>query len=171
MLRAGYQYVVQMDADFSHDPGRLPALREALDQADVVLGSRDVAGGGVCHWPLRRRLLSWAGSSYAALVLGLPSHDMTSGFKGFNRRALEALNLAKVRSTGYAFQIEVTYRCHRLGFHIAELPIMFEDRRTGASKMSRLVVTEALLLVWRLRFEELRQRRRLRWSDLAGAVR
>ncbi len=124
-LRAGYAHMFQMDADFSHDPHYLSALRDALNRADVVLGSRYVPGGGSRHWPLRRRILSRAGSTCAAVVLGLPLRDVTSGFKGFSRPALEALDFTTIRSAGYGFQIEVTYRCHQQGLHIVEVPIVF----------------------------------------------
>ena len=155
-LAMGYQQVFTMDADFSHDPGRLPALQKALDEADVVLGSRYVRGGGTLRWPLWRRLLSRGGSAYARLVLGLPIHDLTGGFKGFRRQVLEALlpELSTVRSRGYAFQIEMTYRCARHGFRIVEVPILFEDRLAGKSKMDRRIIAEALWIVWALRLSQ-----------------
>ncbi len=156
VLAQGYQQVFTMDADFSHDPGRLPALREALAEADVVLGSRYVPGGGTMRWPLWRRLLSRGGSVYARLILGLPIRDLTGGFKGFRRQVLEALlpELETIRSQGYAFQIEMTYRCARLGFRIVEVPILFEDRLVGKSKMSRRIIAEALRVVWSLRLNQ-----------------
>src|SRR5947209_18179570 len=156
VLAQGYRQVFTMDADFSHDPSRLPALRKALDEADVVLGSRYVPGGGTLHWPLQRRLLSRAGSAYARLILGLPIRDLTGGFKGFRRQVLEALlpELETIRSRGYAFQIEMTYRCARHGYHIVEVPIVFEDRLVGTSKMNRRIVTEALWVVWALRLSQ-----------------
>src|SRR5438876_5122871 len=156
VLAMGYQQVFTMDADFSHDPSRLPALRAALDHADVVLGSRYVPGGGSLHRPLGRRLLSWGGSTYARLILGLPIRDLTGGFKGFRRQVLEALlpELETIRSHGYAFQIEMTYRCARHGFRIVEVPILFEDRLVGKSKMSRRIVAEALWVVWALRLSQ-----------------
>jgi dolichol-phosphate mannosyltransferase len=166
-LAAGYERILQMDADFSHDPGRLPALRDALDHAEVALGSRYASGGSTRHWPLRRRILSRAGSAYAAAVLGLPLRDVTSGFKGFARRALQALDFDAICSTGYSFQIEVTYRCHQQGIRIAEVPITFEDRRVGESKMSGHIIAEALLMVWRLRFDRMQRGRMLPWS---GAI-
>lgn len=156
VLAQGYQQVFTMDADFSHDPSRLPALQAALAEADVVLGSRYVSGGGTRRWPLRRRLLSQGGSAYAGLVLGLPIRDLTGGFKGFRRQVLEALRpeLASMRAHGYAFQIEMTYRCARQGWRIVEVPILFEDRLVGTSKMSRGIVAEALWLVWALRLSQ-----------------
>lgn len=170
VLGAGYARIFQMDADFSHDPGRLPALHDALDHAEVVLGSRYVPGGGTRHWPLRRRFLSRAGSFYAATALSLPLRDVTGGFKGFTRQALETLDFDSIRSTGYAFQIEVTYRCHQRGLRIVEVPITFEDRRIGQSKMSGQIVTEALLMVWRLRFDRLRQGRMSPWPGPSGVA-
>jgi dolichol-phosphate mannosyltransferase len=151
-LARGYQYVFEMDADFSHDPAALPRLRQALEEADVVLGSRYVAGGETVHWPRGRRLLSQAGSLYAAIILGLPFHDLTGGFKGFSARVLRSLDLDAIRSNGYAFQIEVTYRAYRAGFRIVEQPITFADRTLGKSKMRFGIVTEALRVVWALRF-------------------
>jgi dolichol-phosphate mannosyltransferase len=155
-LAQGYQQVFTMDADFSHDPSRLPALRAALEHADVALGSRYVPGGGTLRWPLRRRLLSRGGSAYARLVLGLPIRDLTGGFKGFRRQVLEALlpQMETMRSRGYAFQIEMTYRCARLGYSIEEVPILFEDRLVGQSKLSRRIVAEALWVVWALRLSQ-----------------
>jgi dolichol-phosphate mannosyltransferase len=152
-----YKHVFEMDADFSHDPASLPVLRSVLlDRADVVLGSRYVAGGGTQRWPVWRRVLSQGGSRYAGIVLGLPFRDLTGGFKGFRARVLSRLDLDAIQSNGYAFQIEVTYRSHQLGFRIVEEPIIFADRRVGYSKMHARIVVEALLVVWRLRFEGLR---------------
>jgi dolichol-phosphate mannosyltransferase len=151
-LARGYQYVFEMDADFSHDPSELPGLRAALDDADIVLGSRYVQGGATQHWPLPRRLLSQAGSLYARIILGLPFHDLTGGFKGFSARVLQSLDLDAIQSNGYAFQIEVTYRAYRSGFRIVERPITFVDRRLGKSKMRPAIVTEAVRVVLALRF-------------------
>jgi dolichol-phosphate mannosyltransferase len=151
-LAHGYPHVFEMDADFSHDPRALPGLRAALDEADMVLGSRYVPGGSTQDWPFARRLLSQAGSKYAAVLLGLPLHDLTGGFKGFRSRVLQSLDLEAIRSNGYAFQIEVTYRAYRAGFHIVERPITFVDRRLGKSKMRPSIVSEALRIVWTLRF-------------------
>ena len=155
-LAMGYQQVFTMDADFSHDPSQLPVLQKALDEADVVLGSRYVPGGGSLRWPLRRRILSRGGSIYARLMLGLPIHDLTGGFKGFRRQVLAELmpELDTMRSTGYAFQIEMTYRCARQGFQIKEVPILFEDRVVGQSKMNRRIIVEALWVVGALRLSQ-----------------
>jgi dolichol-phosphate mannosyltransferase len=155
-LSAGYGRVLEMDADFSHAPERLPALLEASHDADVVLGSRYVAGGGTANWGLGRRLLSRGGSLYARTILGLPVRDLTGGFKCFRRAVLEGIDLPSVRSTGYAFQIELTYRAIRRGFRVVEVPITFVDRRVGSSKMSKRIVAEALWKVWAIRFSRAR---------------
>jgi dolichol-phosphate mannosyltransferase len=150
-LAAGYGRILEMDADFSHDPSRLPALLST--RADVVLGSRYVPGGGTVNWGWGRRMLSRGGSLYARTILGIPVHDLTGGFKCFRREVLENIDLPSVRSTGYAFQIELTYRALRRGFTVVEVPITFVDRRVGKSKMNRRIVLEALWMVWKLRFD------------------
>jgi dolichol-phosphate mannosyltransferase len=151
-LARGYDYIFEMDADFSHDPAMLPKLLAAARGADLVLGSRNIPGGGTPDWSFLRRVISRGGSLYARLILGLPVHDLTGGFKCFPRRTLEAIDLDGVRSEGYAFQIELTYRVHQLGGRIVEVPIVFMNRRVGRSKMSGRIVREAMLAVWRLRF-------------------
>jgi dolichol-phosphate mannosyltransferase len=150
-LERGYGRILEMDADFSHDPARLPALLET--DADLVLGSRYVEGGGTVNWGLGRRLLSKGGSFYARTILGLSIRDLTGGFKCFRREVLESIDLASVRSSGYAFQIELTYRALKRGFKVREVPIVFTDRRVGKSKMSRRIVAEALWMVWKIRFD------------------
>jgi dolichol-phosphate mannosyltransferase len=151
-LDAGYQYVVEMDADFSHDPRYLPRLLdEAMAGADLVLGSRYVEGGGTVNWGAGRKVISRGGSLYARSILGVEIRDLTGGFKCFNRRVLEGIDLGAVKSTGYAFQIELTYRTLKKGFKVKEIPIVFEDRRVGQSKMSRKIFLEALTMVWKLR--------------------
>ncbi|MBK9264552.1 MAG: polyprenol monophosphomannose synthase [Polyangiaceae bacterium] len=151
-LSLGYGFVVEMDADFSHDPGRLPALiDEAQRGTHLVLGSRYVPGGGTVNWKLGRRLLSRGGSLYARTILGVDVADLTGGFKCFRREVLESIDLESIDSTGYAFQIEMTYRALMKGFSVKELPIVFEDRRVGQSKMSRTIFLEAVVVVWRLR--------------------
>jgi dolichol-phosphate mannosyltransferase len=150
----GYDYIFQMDADFSHDPRYLPqfmAVARATG-ADVVLGSRYVEGGGVVDWPWYRRLISRGGSAYAGVLLDMPFRDLTGGFKLFRRAALEGLDLSRILSTGYGFQIEVTYRLHQQGAHIVEMPIVFAERRQGQSKMSSGIFLEALMMVVSLRF-------------------
>lgn len=151
-LQTGYDYVLEMDCDFSHDPKFLPAFLERIQTSDVVLGSRYMPGGGTVNWNLFRRFISRSGSLYSQLVLGLPYRDLTGGFKCFRREVLEAIDLGSVRSNGYAFQIELTYRAHQRGFRIAELPIVFYERRVGSSKMSRAIVLEGMLRVWQFRF-------------------
>jgi dolichol-phosphate mannosyltransferase len=151
-LDHGYDLLFEMDADFSHDPCHLPQFLAAVaGGADLVLGSRYVPGGGTRNWSPLRQLLSRGGSLYAQLILGLPIHDLTGGFKCYRRRVLESLNLQAIGSNGYSFQIEMTYRIARLGFRIVETPIVFEDRRVGQSKMHGGIVLEALPMVWRLR--------------------
>lgn len=154
-LERRHRYIFQMDADFSHDPADLPRLLAELRAgADLVIGSRYVAGGGTRNWPVWRKAMSWGGSLYARLVLGLPIRDLTGGFRGWRRRALQGIGLDRVRSEGYAFQIEMAYRCSRRGGTVAEIPIVFTERRNGASKMSRAIFLEAVAAVWRLRLEE-----------------
>ena len=145
--------IAQMDADRSHDPADLPRLVAAAAGSDLVLGSRYVPGGGTVGWPLGRRLLSRLGGRYARAVLGVPIADLTGGFKVWRRGTLAALDLAGVRADGYGFQIETTYRALRQGARVTELPIVFADRVAGASKLSRRIVLEAAIVVWRLRFE------------------
>ena len=144
--------IAEMDADLSHNPDDLPRLVAATATADLVLGSRYVPGGRTVGWPFRRRFISRLGGRYARAVLGVPIADPTGGFKVFRRATLAALDLAAIRSDGYAFQIEITYRVLRLGYRVVELPIVFHDRVAGASKFSRRIVLEAMVIVWRLRF-------------------
>ena len=160
-LAGGAELVFEMDADFSHDPSHLPAMIAAAEEADLVLGSRYVAGGGVRHWGPGRRLISRGGCWYARRVLGVEVRDLTGGFKCFRREVLEAIDLDSVRSQGYAFQVEMTYRALRLGFRVAEVGIVFADRRVGASKMSRRIVLEAIWMVPRLRVSRSMPEKRL----------
>jgi len=150
-LARGYGLIMEMDCDFSHDPKYLPAMLAAAGQADLVLGSRYVAGGGTVNWGLGRKLISRGGSLYARTILGLSVRDLTGGFKCFRREVLEAIDLQSVECTGYAFQIELTYRASRKGFAVREIPIVFADRRVGHSKMSRRIVLEAIRKVWSIR--------------------
>jgi dolichol-phosphate mannosyltransferase len=150
-LARPYAFVAQMDADFSHDPQDLPRLLDAAERADLAVGSRWVNGGGTRNWGLGRRALSRAGSLYARAVLGVRYRDLTSGFKCWRREALERVGLDEVQSEGYAFQIEMTYRAHRRGLRIIEVPIVFTDRRVGQSKMNSHIVREAVLRVWKIR--------------------
>jgi dolichol-phosphate mannosyltransferase len=151
-LERGYDLVLEMDADFSHDPRHLPALLAATRAADLALGSRYVPGGGTVNWGLGRKLVSRGGSAYARAILGVRVRDLTGGFKCFRREVLEAVDLASVECSGYAFQIELTFRALRLGFRVVEVPIVFVDRRVGQSKMSRRIVLEAMRKVWSMRF-------------------
>ena len=152
-LARGYRLVIEMDADFSHDPRFLPRMVELAEGgADLVVGSRYVEGGGTINWGLGRQLISRAGGRYARLVLGFGINDPTSGFLCYRRETLEKIDLGAVRSNGYGFQIEMKYRVHRAGLRIVEIPIVFEDRRVGQSKMSGGIVAEALWMVWKLRF-------------------
>ncbi len=151
-LARDYTHVQQMDCDFSHDPAMLPTFLAASETADLVLGSRRVPGGATPDWSLGRRLISRNGSLYARTILGAPINDFTGGFKCFRRHVLEAIDLGIIRSEGYLFQIELTYRAWQLGFVIREIPIVFMDRRVGKSKMSSRIFLEAMLGVWRLRF-------------------
>jgi dolichol-phosphate mannosyltransferase len=153
-LDHGAGYLMEMDSDFSHDPADLARLLQAVrDGADLALGSRYVPGGGVEEWGLLRRFISEGGSTYARLVLGLRVKDLTGGFKCFRREVLEAIHFDGVRSQGYAFQVELTYRAVRAGFHVVEVPIVFKDRERGQSKMSWRIAAEAMWLVPRLRFK------------------
>ncbi len=146
-LQRGAEMVIEMDADFSHDPRYLPAMLEAARSADLVLGSRYVPGGGVRDWGLARRLISRGGGLYARLILGVGVRDLTGGFKCIHRRVLEAIDLPSLRAEGYVFQIEVTYRAVLAGFTVKEVPIVFADRTAGKSKMSARIALEAMLLV------------------------
>jgi len=150
-----YAYIFEMDADFSHDPTDLVRLRAPLlrGEADASVGSRWVPGGGTRNWSFLRTFISRGGSLYARLILGVPITDLTSGFKCFSRRVLEHLDLQTVHSNGYAFQVEMNYRCHRRGYRVREVPITFVDRRVGKSKMGSHIVTEAMVVVLRLRFQ------------------
>ncbi|HEX6925486.1 MAG TPA: polyprenol monophosphomannose synthase [Longimicrobiaceae bacterium] len=152
-LDRGYDYLFEMDADFSHDPAHLPEFLEAIEEADLVLGSRYLHGRvTVVNWPIGRLLLSYFANVYARVVTGLPLADATGGFKCFRREVLEALELERVESNGYAFQIEMSFRAWKKGFRIKEIPIMFVDRNIGESKMSKKIVREAVWRVWRLRW-------------------
>jgi len=154
-LEQGAEFVFEMDADFSHDPAAIGDFLEAARDADLVLGSRYLKGVTVVHWPLRRLILSYSANVYTRWITGLPVRDATGGFKCFRRRALQAVDLDRVHSDGYAFQIEMTYKIWRLGLRVREIPITFVDRRAGVSKMDRRIVWEAAGLVWRLRLMRL----------------
>ncbi len=157
-LGAGAELIVQMDADFSHDPDVIPKLVDRAGSYDVVLGSRYITGANVVNWPLSRLFLSYFANVYTHIVTGLPLRDSTGGFKCFRRKVIESIDLDSIRSDGYSFQIEVNFRCWRRGFSIVEIPIVFVDRHSGTSKMSRWIVWEAMWLVWRLRLEAILRR-------------
>jgi dolichol-phosphate mannosyltransferase len=154
-LEKDYQLIFEMDADFSHDPNEIPKFLEEIKNADVVLGSRYKNGVNVINWPMRRLLLSWFANIYTRVITGMPLHDATGGFKCFKREVLEAIDLERVNSNGYAFQIEMNFKAWKKGFKINEIPIIFVDRVKGNSKMSRKIVREAVFMVWKLRFKSI----------------
>jgi dolichol-phosphate mannosyltransferase len=151
-IERGAELLLEMDADFSHDPADLPRLIRAAEGADLVIGSRYVPGGGVENWPLRRRALSRGGSLYARTILGVPVHDLTGGFKCFHRRTLDGIDFLDTHADGYGFQIELTYRAAKAGFRIKEVPIVFRERELGKSKMTTRIALEAIWKVPALRF-------------------
>jgi dolichol-phosphate mannosyltransferase len=153
-LDRGAEYIFEMDADFSHDPAAIGEFLRHAEEVDLVLGSRYLEGVTVVNWPLSRLILSYTANLYTRIITGLPVRDATGGFKCFRRRALEAVRLDRVQSDGYAFQIEMTFKCWRKGFRIREIPITFVDRRAGVSKMNRRIVWEAAGMVWRLRLAD-----------------
>lgn len=150
-LDMGADCLIEMDADFSHDPAVLPLFLEKIAGHDLVIGSRYLNGVSVVNWPIRRLILSYFASVYTRLITGLTIRDCTSGFKCFRRSVIEAIDLDSVRSDGYSFQIEMNYRCNERGFRIVEVPIIFIDRHAGSSKMSKRIVREAVLMVWKLK--------------------
>ncbi|MCI0597165.1 MAG: polyprenol monophosphomannose synthase [candidate division Zixibacteria bacterium] len=150
-LEKDFDYLFEMDADFSHDPKYLPDFLEAIKEADLVIGSRYISGVNVVNWPMGRLLLSYYANAYSRIVTGLPLRDATGGFKCYRRPVLEGIDLSKVRSNGYSFQIEMSFRAWKKGFRLKEIPIVFIDRREGTSKMSKKIVREAVWMVWRLR--------------------
>jgi dolichol-phosphate mannosyltransferase len=151
-LEGGAERIIEMDADFSHDPGYLPRLIEATERADLAIGSRYVPGGGITEWGPLRRFISRGGSAYARAALGLPVKDLTGGFKCFRRIVLETIDLDTIEARGYAFQVETTYRAIKSGFRVVEVPIVFKDRADGTSKMSKSIVAEAMWRVPAMRF-------------------
>ncbi|NIO08874.1 MAG: glycosyltransferase [Deltaproteobacteria bacterium] len=150
-LEKGYDLIFEMDCDFSHDPEYIPHFLDTVQKADLVLGSRYISGVNVINWPMSRLLLSYYANVYSRIVTGLPVKDATGGFKCFRREVLEAIELDQVKSNGYSFQIEMSFRAWKKGFRIKEIPIVFEDRKEGQSKMSKKIVREAIWMVWRLR--------------------
>jgi dolichol-phosphate mannosyltransferase len=150
-LEKNFDYVFEMDADFSHDPKYLPEFLRAIQNADLVLGSRYISGVNVVNWPMSRLLLSYFANIYSRCVTGLPVKDSTGGFKCYRRAVLEKIELEKIKSEGYSFQIETCFRAWKKGFKIVEIPIIFVDRKKGESKMSKRIVREAMWMVWKLR--------------------
>lgn len=154
-LEHDYEYVFEMDADFSHDPDSIPAFLEAIQDADLVVGSRYLNGVTVVNWPLTRLILSYGANMYTRLITWMPIKDATGGFKCFRRSTLERLDLTRVNSDGYGFQIEMNFKAWRKGMRVREIPILFVDRRVGISKMNKRIVWEAMWLVWKLRILDL----------------
>jgi len=154
-LLNNFQIIFEMDADFSHDPKEIPRFLDEIKNSDVVLGSRYINGVNVINWPLRRLLLSSFANLYTRIITGLPVHDATGGYKCFNRKVLEAIDLDRVKSNGYAFQIEMTFKAWKKGFKVKEIPIIFVDRVKGKSKMSKKIVREAVTMVWKLRIKSI----------------
>ncbi len=160
-LENGYDVIFEMDSDFSHDPKYLPLFQQEIEKNDAVIGSRYVPGGGVLNWGMGRRVLSRGGSIYAKMILGMPFQDLTGGFNAWRRNVIESIGLSNIRSDGYAFQIEMKYRAFKKGYRIKEIPIIFEDRFLGQSKMSKKIVLEAMYRVFLLRISD---------SKLAGLI-
>jgi dolichol-phosphate mannosyltransferase len=154
-LPRGFDVVFEMDADFSHDPKELPNFLKAVETNDLVLGSRYTGGVRILNWPMKRLLLSYFANVYTRFMIGLPIADATGGFKCYRRAVLEAIDLASVRSNGYAFQIEMSFLAWKKGYRLTEIPIVFLDRQQGHSKMSKHIVYEAVLMLWKLRFRSL----------------
>lgn len=151
-LDNGYDIIMHMDADFSHNPRYIPKLLDEIEDNDLVIGSRYINGGGVVNWGVFRKIISRGGSIYSRTILGLPQHDLTGGFKCWRRKVLETIGIDELKSAGYAFQVETTYRAFLKKFRIKEVPIIFEDRVVGQSKMSGNIFLEASLMIWKLKF-------------------
>lgn len=154
-LENGYEFILEMDADFSHNPDDVPRLLEAAQKYDLVIGSRYSNGVNIVNWPFRRLMISYFASKYVRIITGMPIKDPTGGFKCFRRKVLEAIDLDKILSDGYAFQIEMNFKAWTKGFHIKEIPIVFTERSEGESKMSKNIVWEAVWMVWFLQFRKL----------------
>jgi dolichol-phosphate mannosyltransferase len=154
-LQYKYDYIFEMDADFSHDPKEIPNFLKAIKEADLVIGSRYITGINVVNWPLRRLFLSYFANRYTSIVTGLPLRDSTGGYKCFRRIVLETINLDNIRSGGYSFQIEVNLKAWEKGFRIKEIPIIFVDRAVGKSKMSKAIIREAVWMVWKLKIRSI----------------
>lgn len=154
-LEKGFEYIFEMDADFSHDPKEIPNFLEAIELYDLVLGSRYIKGVNVVNWPLKRLLLSYFANMYTRIITGISVRDSTGGFKCFRRQVLEDIDLNNIKSNGYAFQIEINFKAWKKGFRLKEIPIIFIDRVFGQSKLSKKIMWEAIFLVWKLRFNSL----------------
>ena len=154
-LANGFDYIFEMDADFSHDPAELPRLLAKAEEFDLVIGSRYIEGVNVVNWPMKRLLLSYFANIYTRVITGMPVRDATGGFKCFRRKVLESIDLDAIHSNGYSFQIEMSFKSWRKGFRVCEIPIVFVDRRIGVSKMSKKIVYEAVWMVWRLKLRSL----------------
>jgi dolichol-phosphate mannosyltransferase len=154
-LKEGYDYVFEMDADFSHNPAYIKDFLEAINENHLVIGSRYITGVNVVNWPMLRLIISYCAGIYTRMITGLPIRDPTSGFKCFKREVLESIDLDRIYSDGYSFQIEMNYWCWRKGFRIKEIPIIFIDRNSGSSKMSRRIIIEAIFMVWWLRIQSI----------------
>jgi dolichol-phosphate mannosyltransferase len=154
-LANNYGYIFEMDGDYSHDPKEIKNFLKAIKKFDIVLGSRYISGVNVVNWPMGRLLLSYFANSYTRIITGLPVMDATGGFKCFRKEVLQAINLDNIKSNGYAFQIEMTYKAWKKGFNIGEIPIVFFDRVKGKSKMSKKIVREAITMVWKLRLKSI----------------
>ncbi len=150
-----YDYIFEMDADYSHDPKEIKNFLTAIEKSDLVIGSRYKTGVNVINWPMRRLLLSYFANIYTRVITGMPIHDATGGFKCFRREVLEAIDLSNIHSNGYAFQIEMNFKAYKKGFRVSEIPIIFVDRFQGTSKMSKKIVYEAVFMVWKLRFRSI----------------
>jgi dolichol-phosphate mannosyltransferase len=155
MLENNYDLAFEMDADFSHDPKEVKNFLEAAEEYDLVIGSRYINGVNVINWPMMRLLLSWFANKYTRFITGMPLCDSTGGFKCFRREVLQSINLDKIRSNGYAFQIEMNFKAWKKGFKLKEIPIIFVDRVQGTSKMSKKIVHEAIFMVWKLRIRSM----------------
>jgi dolichol-phosphate mannosyltransferase len=154
-LKQGYDYIFEMDADFSHDPDEIPNFLEALKDHDLVIGSRYKTGVNVINWPITRLVLSVGANKYTQLITGMPIKDCTGGYKCFRRQVLEAIDLDRIASDGYSFQIEMNFKAWKKGFRIVEIPIVFADREAGSSKMSKKIIREAIWMVWKLKIMSL----------------
>ena len=154
-LKHSYRYVFEMDADFSHDPNDIPRFLKKIEECDLVLGSRYVNGVRILNWPIRRLLLSYSANVYSRVVTGLRLRDATGGYKCYRREVLESMDLSRIKSNGYAFQIETSFKAWKNGFRIAEIPIVFLEREAGNSKMSKGIVYEAFFMVWKLRLRSM----------------